>query len=139
MRAAREVGVFGSGTADVELRVMGADPTAVVAVTIQPADREDTQSYEQTLSAVLENLTAVTEQIELPEQVLCELVADRGYHSAAVLKREGRAEVVTALRRDRQQDHRRHPRGQVPLASVGRGASLSASVSIRPIPYPLSF
>jgi transposase len=60
---------------------------AVVAVTIQPADRGDTQSYEQTLSEVLENLAAVVEQAELPEQVLCELVADRGYHSGAVLKR----------------------------------------------------
>jgi len=60
---------------------------AVVAVTIQPADRGDTQSYEQTLSEVLENLAAVGEQAELPEQVLCELVADRGYHSGAVLKR----------------------------------------------------
>jgi transposase len=56
-------------------------------VTIQPADHGDTQSYEQTLSEVLENLAAVSEQVELPERVLCELVADRGYHSAAVLKR----------------------------------------------------
>jgi transposase len=60
---------------------------AVVAVTIQPADRGDTQSYEQTLSEVFENLAAVAEQVELPEQALCELVADRGYHSAAVLRR----------------------------------------------------
>jgi hypothetical protein len=44
---------------------------AVVAVTIQPADRGDTQSYEQTLSEALENLAAVVEQAELPEQVLC--------------------------------------------------------------------
>ena len=60
---------------------------AVVAVTVQPADRGDTQSLETTLSEVLENLAAVTEQVELPEQALTELVADRGYHSAAVLKR----------------------------------------------------
>lgn len=60
---------------------------AVVAVTVQPADRGDTQSLEQTLSEVLENLAAVSEQVELPERALSEVVADRGYHSAAVLAR----------------------------------------------------
>jgi len=60
---------------------------AIVAVTIQPADRGDTQSFEQTLSETLENLAAVAEDVELPEQVLQELVADRGYHSGAALKR----------------------------------------------------
>lgn len=60
---------------------------AIVAVTIQPADRGDTQSFEQTLSETLENLAVVAEQAELSEQVLRELVADRGYHSAAVLER----------------------------------------------------
>jgi transposase len=60
---------------------------AVVAVTVQPADRGDTQSLETTLSEVLENLAAISEQVELPERALTELVADRGYHSAAVLRR----------------------------------------------------
>ena len=60
---------------------------AVVAVTIQPTDRGDTQSLEQTLSETLENLAAVAESVDLPKQVRRELVADRGYHSAAVLKR----------------------------------------------------
>jgi transposase len=60
---------------------------AIVAVTIQPADRGDTQSFEQTLSETLENLAVVAEHVELPEQVLRDLVADRGYHSGAVLKR----------------------------------------------------
>ena len=60
---------------------------AVVAVTVQPADRGDTQSLETTLAEVLENLAAITEQVELPERALSELVADRGYHSAAVLRR----------------------------------------------------
>jgi transposase len=60
---------------------------AVVAVTIQPANRGDTQSLEQTLSETLENLAVVAEQAELPKQVLRELVADRGYHSGAVLQR----------------------------------------------------
>jgi transposase len=60
---------------------------AVVAVTVQPADRGDTQSLEATLGETLENLAVVVEQVELPEQVLTEVVADRGYHSAAVLAR----------------------------------------------------
>jgi transposase len=60
---------------------------AVLGLTVQPADRGDTQSLEQTLSEVLENLAAVAEHVELPEQVLTELVADRGYHSGAVLTR----------------------------------------------------
>ncbi|HEX3125789.1 MAG TPA: transposase [Thermoanaerobaculia bacterium] len=60
---------------------------AVVAVTVQPADRGDTQSLEATLKETLENLTVVVEHVELPEQVLTEVVADRGYHSAAVLAR----------------------------------------------------
>jgi transposase len=60
---------------------------AVIAVTVQPADRGDTQSLEATLGETLENLAVVVEQVELPEQVLTEVVADRGYHSAAVLTR----------------------------------------------------
>lgn len=60
---------------------------AIVAVTIQPADRGDTKSFELTLSETLENLTVVAEQASLPEKVLRELVADRGYHSGAVLQR----------------------------------------------------
>lgn len=60
---------------------------AIVAVTIQPADRGDTQTLEQTLSETLENLAVVAEQVDLPGQVFQELVADRGYHSSAVLRR----------------------------------------------------
>lgn len=52
---------------------------AVVGVTIQPADRGDTQSFEATLNEAFENLVVVTDQVDLPE--LGELVADRGYHS----------------------------------------------------------
>ena len=63
------------------------DTGAVVAVTVQPADRGDTQSLEATLGETLENLAVVVEQVELPEQVLTAVVADRGYHSAAVLAR----------------------------------------------------
>lgn len=60
---------------------------AIVAVTIQPADRGDTQSFELTLSETLENLAVVAAQAPLPEKVMRDLVADRGYHSGAVLQR----------------------------------------------------
>jgi transposase len=60
---------------------------AIVAVTIQPADRGDTQSLEPTLSEALENLAAMAEQASLSEMALGEVVADRGYHSGAVLVR----------------------------------------------------
>lgn len=39
------------------------------------------------MGETLENLAVVVEQVELPEQVLTAVVADRGYHSAAVLAR----------------------------------------------------
>ncbi len=62
---------------------------AVVAVTVQPADRGDTQSLEETFSEALENLAAVIEELDEDEPVMTELVADRGYHSAAVLEHAG--------------------------------------------------
>lgn len=55
---------------------------AVVAVTLQPADRGDTTSIEQTLQQVDQNLVAVMEDEkacrQLSEQVLREVVADKG-------------------------------------------------------------
>jgi transposase len=66
---------------------------AVVAVTIQPADRGDTQSLEITVAEALENLEAATGQSE----TLCELVADRGYHSGAVLEQAQEWEVRTYI------------------------------------------
>lgn len=62
---------------------------ALLAVTLQPANRGDTTSINQTIQQVDDNLVAVmmdTEACErLSEQVLTELVADKGYHSNAVL------------------------------------------------------
>jgi len=62
---------------------------AVVAVTLQPADRGDTTSIAQTLQQADENLTAVMTDDRacegLSEHVLREVVADKGYHSNAVL------------------------------------------------------
>jgi len=74
---------------------------AVVAVTVQPADRGDTTSIEQTLQQVDQNLTAVMEDEKackaLSEQVLREVVADKGYHSNAVLKDQREREIRTYI------------------------------------------
>src|SRR5260370_12513333 len=67
---------------------------AVVAVTVQPADRGDTTSLEETVQEVMDTLADVLEDQEaaelLGEDLLSEVVADKGYHSNAVLA--GRAE-----------------------------------------------
>lgn len=64
---------------------------AVVAVTVQPADRGDTSSLEPTIEAAAENLAAAASDEDaaknLSECLMAELVADRGYHSGAVLQR----------------------------------------------------
>lgn len=63
---------------------------AVVAVTIQPADRGDTTSQQETLEEAGENLASLLDDEEASqalseEKLLLEVVADRGYHSDAVL------------------------------------------------------
>jgi transposase len=62
---------------------------ALVAVTLQPANRGDTTSIVETLNQIDANLVAVMKDAaaaeQLNEQVLTELVADKGYHSNAVL------------------------------------------------------
>ena len=74
---------------------------AMVAVTLQPADRGDTASIEQTIQQVDQNLVAVMEDEkaceELSEQVLREAVADKGYHSNAVLKDQREREIRTYI------------------------------------------
>jgi transposase len=62
---------------------------AVVAVTLQPADRGDTESLEETLAEAMGELSDVIEDEKaceaLSDQILAEIVADKGYHSNAVL------------------------------------------------------
>jgi len=62
---------------------------AVVAVTVQPADRGDTTSLEETVQEAMDTLADVLEDQEaaecLGEELLAEVVADKGYHSNAVL------------------------------------------------------
>ncbi len=74
---------------------------AIVAVTLQPADRGDTTSIGETIAQVDANLVAVmkdeTACAQLSEQVLREVVTDKGYHSNAVLKDQRENEIRTYL------------------------------------------
>ncbi len=68
---------------------------AVVAVTVQPADRGDTESLENTLEKAADSLGAIVDDpeaaAELSDELMRELVADKGYHSNAVLDGAGRS------------------------------------------------
>ena len=74
---------------------------AVVAVTLQPADRGDTSSLEQTIQQVDANVMAVmTDDAAcdaLSEQVLREVVADKGYHSNEVLTTQRGRDIRTYI------------------------------------------
>jgi len=57
---------------------------AIVAVTLQPADRGDCDSLDQTLDVTIEALVAVAADqagVQLAEHLLEETVTDKGYHS----------------------------------------------------------
>lgn len=77
------------------------DTGAVLAVTLQPADRGDPKSLVETMEQAAENIVAVTEDAEacgqLSEQVLKEVVADKGYHSNAVLTEHKACEIRTYI------------------------------------------
>ena len=77
------------------------DTGAVIAVTVQPANRGDTSSIETTLeevTAVFEDLLSDPEAAEqLSDQLRAELVADKGYHSNAVLTAQQEAGVRTYI------------------------------------------
>ncbi len=57
---------------------------ATVAVTVQPGDRGDTMSIGGTLCEVMENLDEISDEETCYE--MKEVVADKGYHSNAVLR-----------------------------------------------------
>jgi transposase len=65
------------------------DTNAIVAVTLQAADRGDTQTLASTLSQAEENLEWVAQDEQAAEklhpQAVREVVADKGYHSNDVL------------------------------------------------------
>jgi transposase len=74
---------------------------AIVAVTLQPANHGDTTSIEQTLTQADDNLVAVMKDEQaceqLSEQVLREVVADKGYHSNEVLETQRQREIRTYI------------------------------------------
>ena len=65
------------------------DSQAIVAVTLQPADRGDTDSLSETVEAAVSNLLAVQIDPATAERVhavaMEEVVADKGYHSNATM------------------------------------------------------
>ena len=73
------------------------DSGAILAVTLQPADRGDTSSIEETLQvaadAIVELAADDKSAPQLSKHPLSEVVADKGYHSNAVLT--GAAQMVT--------------------------------------------
>ena len=74
---------------------------AIVAVTLQPANRGDTTSIAETIEQADKNLVAVMEDDrackQLSEQTLREVVADKGYHSNAVLKDHRQRDIRTYI------------------------------------------
>lgn len=57
------------------------DTGAIVAVTVQGADQGDTGTIGKTLEEAEQQLDAVMEEGELHPDGVCEVVADKGYHS----------------------------------------------------------
>jgi len=74
---------------------------AIVAVTLQPADRGDTTSLEVTLEEAGKVLEAIIEDREAASQMsgelMAEIVADKGYHSNAVLTAQAEAGIRTYI------------------------------------------
>jgi len=57
------------------------DTGAVVAVTVQGANRGDTTTIDQTLGEAVDRLTAVKDATKAPIAIADEIIADKGYHS----------------------------------------------------------
>ena len=74
---------------------------AIVAVTLQPADRGDTASVEVTLEEAQAVLSDVAEDERasegLSEEMVAEVVADKGYHSNAVLLARAKIGIRTYI------------------------------------------
>ncbi|MEE8543821.1 MAG: transposase [Gammaproteobacteria bacterium] len=81
--------------------MVDAKTGAILAVTLQPASRGDTASMDETVQAADANLTRLMDDQEacnaLNEQVLGEVVADKGYHSDKVLTRERGRDIRTYI------------------------------------------
>jgi len=87
------------------------DTGAVVAVTLQPADRGDTTSFGQTVEEAMDVLADVLEDPvaaeHLADDVVAELIADKGYHSNAVLAAHHRLGIRTYISEPRRKGRRR--------------------------------
>ena len=74
---------------------------AILAVTLQGADRGDTQSIEPTLQAARDGISEVLEDpdaaAKLSAQALSQVVADKGYHSNDVLRDQRKLGVRTYI------------------------------------------
>ena len=86
------------------------DSGAILAVTLQPADRGDTSSIEETLQvaadAIVELAADDKSAPHISEQAMSEAVADKGYHSNDVLT--GAAQMVTRTYLSEPDRGRRH-------------------------------
>jgi transposase len=73
------------------------DSGAIVAVTLQPADRGDTSSLGETLSEAAENLREAADGApdgsQMSGSLLAEVVADKGYHSNDTCRDCGEAAI----------------------------------------------
>jgi transposase len=96
------------------------DTGAVVAVTLQAADKGDTTTVKETLAQAGEAVAdliqreaekAAAEEPKINVAGIEEVVADKGYHSGAVLAEAQEAEVRTYIP-ERKQTGRRHWRGK---------------------------
>jgi len=101
---------------------------AIVAVTLQPANRGDTASIEETIQEADRNLVAVMKDAaacqQISEQVLTEVVGDKGYHSNEVLTTQNEREIRTYISEpDR---GRRHWVGKTPEEITKRTAARNA-------------
>ena len=74
---------------------------AILAITLQPADRGDTTSIEETLTAAADAVVelAADEQSApyISEQAMSEVVADKGYHSNEVMRTLAELELRTYI------------------------------------------
>ena len=64
---------------------MDLETGAMVSAVIHPGDKGDTETVWDTMAEAGENLQTVQERCDAEEEILQELVADKGYHSNAVL------------------------------------------------------
>jgi transposase len=76
---------------------MDLETGAMVAAVIHNADQGDTETVWSTLAEAAENLNTIDEGDHDGEEILQEMVADRGYHSSAVVTEMGEVGIRTYI------------------------------------------